>query len=232
MRAEEPATLLFQTLPKACDCDHFEADAPPSHQKVKRFVAKLRESIDELRAAYPQLLQKMKDEIQNGFQRSGSFGEVRKELAQAASRVLTMVKEPRIKAFCLRLADQGLDDDPWMEAMGSFLCSKPPSKWIDNDISQFEDEFYRCVRQYFRVQSTLFNMAGNDLSVNAMRVAITIPDGSEIEQVVDLDASEEKSAAELEVSIARLIAGAGMVGIVAATRALRTELMMGNRRKS
>jgi hypothetical protein len=75
-------------------------------------------------------------------------------------------------------------------------------------------------------------MAGNDLSVNAMRVAITIPDGSEIEQVVDLDASEEKSAAELEVSIARLIAGAGMVGIVAATRALRTELMMGNRRKS
>ena len=35
VRAEEPATLLFQTLPEACGCDHFEADAPPSPTEGK-----------------------------------------------------------------------------------------------------------------------------------------------------------------------------------------------------
>jgi hypothetical protein len=232
LRAEEPATLLFQTLPQACGCERFEADAAPSQQKVKRFVERLRESIDELRAAYPQLLQTMKNQIQEGLQRPGSFGQVRKDLAQAVNRVLASVREPRLKGFCLRLADQGLDEDPWMEAMASFLCSKPPSKWIDNDLRQFEDELHRCVRQYFRVESILFNQPSDAAGGQAMRVAITLQDGSEVEQVVHLDASEEANAAELEVSFGRLIAGSGRVGLVAATRAIRTQLVNGNQQES
>jgi len=161
IRAEEPATLLFQTLPEACGCEHFEADDPPSQQKVKRFVERLRDSIEELRAAYPHLLQRMGDEVQNCFNRLGSLDGVRAELAFSASRVLASVKEPRLKAFCLRLADQGLEDNLWIEAMGSFICSKPPSKWIDYDISNFEDELRSCARQFFRVESTLFDRRQN-----------------------------------------------------------------------
>lgn len=224
LRAEEPATLLFQTLPEACGCERFEADAAPSQQKVKRFVERLRESIDELRATYPQLLQKMKDDIQTCFSRLGNIDTVRAELGQSANRVLSCVKEPRLKAFCLRLADQGLEDDPWIEAVGSFLCSKPPSKWIDHDVSQFEDELHRCARQYFRVESTLFDQGAEPVSSHAMRVSITCQDGSEVDKVVRLSEGELTTVRALEEKIRSVLGENSRLGLVAATRAIMTQL--------
>ena len=224
LRAEEPATLLFQTLPEACGCEHFEADAAPSQQKVKRFVDRLRESIDELRAAFPQLLQKMKDEIQTCFNRPGGMDTVRPELAQSANRVLSSVKEPRLKAFCLRLADQGLEDDTWVEAVGSFLCSKPPSKWIDHDLSQFEDELHRCARQYFRVESTLFDQGTEPAGSQAMRVSITCQDGSEVDKVIRLSDGELRTITALEEKIRSVLGEDSRLGLVAATRAIMAQL--------
>lgn len=232
MKAEEPPTLLFQTLPDACGCEPFEADTTPSPQKVKRFVDRLRECIDELRSAYPELLQKMKNELQHCLNRPGELVKVRPQLVQSASRILSSVKEPRLRAFCLRLADQGLDDDQWIEALGSFLCSKPPAKWIDHDIQQFEDELHRCARQYFRVESVLFDQSSDDAGTRAMRVAITLQDGSEVEQVVYLDASEESRVAELETSFRELIACSGRIGLAAATRAIKAQLESGNQQET
>lgn len=224
IRAEEPATLLFQTLPEACGCEHFEADDPPSQQKVKRFVERLRDSIEELRAAYPHLLQRMGDEVQNCFNRLGSLDGVRAELAFSASRVLASVKEPRLKAFCLRLADQGLEDNLWIEAMGSFICSKPPSKWIDYDISNFEDELRSCARQFFRVESTLFDQKAEPGSSHAMRVSITCQDGTEVDKIVRLKEGELKKVAVLEEKIRNVLGEDSRLGLVAATRAIMQQL--------
>ncbi len=224
LRAEEPATLLFQTLPEACGCENFEADADPSQQNVNRFVDRLRDSIDELRTAYPKLIQKMKDEIQSCFNRPGNLETVRAELAQSANRVLSSVMEPRLKAFCLRLADQGLEDDPWVEAMGSFLCSKPPSKWIDLDLSQFDDELHRCARQYFRVESTLFDQGTEPAGSQAMRVSITCQDGSEVDKVIHLNDGELKTVTALEEKIRSVLVEDSRLGLVAATRAIMTQL--------
>lgn len=225
-KAEEPATLLFQTLPEACGCEHFEADASPSPQKVKRFVERLRESIEELRALYPQLLQKMKDEIQNCFNRPGSMEAVRAELAQSANRILPTVKEPRLKAFCFRLADEALEDDKWIEGVGSFLCSKPPAKWIDNDLSQFEDELHRSARQFFRVESTLFGQGDESSGLQAMRVSITCQDGSEVDKVVRLSEGESKKVAALEERIRSVFSQDSRLGLVAAMRAIMAQLQV------
>jgi hypothetical protein len=224
VRAEEPAKLLFETLPEACGCEHFEADAPPSHQKVKRFVERLRESIEELRAAYPHLIHMMKDEIRECFNRPGSFAPVRADLGQSANRLLASVKEPRLKAFCLRLADQALDDDQWTEALGSFLCSKPPSKWIDSDLSQFEDELHRCARQFFRVESTLFHQSEQVADSHAMRVSITCQDGSEVDKVVHVNEEELRKVAALEERIRSVLGEDTRLGLIAATRAIMTQL--------
>jgi hypothetical protein len=226
VRAEEPATLLFVTLPEACGCDHFEADTPPSRQKVKRFVERLRDCIEELRAAYPQLMQKMKDDILNCFNRSGSFGAVRVELSQSGRRIQSSVKEPRLKAFCLRLADQALEDDQWIEAMGSFLCSKPPSKWIDRDLSQFEDELHRCARQFFRVESTLFNQDTDSTGSQAMRVSITCQDGTEVDKVVRLSKGDLRKVVDLEEKINGVLSDDRQLSLNAAMRVVRALLLM------
>lgn len=224
LHAEEPATLLFQTLPEACGCEHFEADAAPSHQKVRRFVDRLRETIDELRAAYPQLLQKMKNEIQTCFNRPGKIDKVRAGLAPSANRILSTANEPRLKAFCLRLVDQGLEEDPWVEAMGSFLCSKPPSKWIDQNFSQFEDELHRCARQFFRVESTLFDQGAEPAGSQAMRVSITCQDGSEVDKVIRLSDGDLKTVTALEEKIQSFLGEDSRLGLVAATRVLMVQL--------
>lgn len=116
--------------------------------------------------------------------------------------------------------------------MGSFLCSKPPSKWIDNDLNYFEDELHRCARQFFRVESILFNQPSDVAGAHAVRVAITLQDGSEIEQVVYLATSDEAIVAKLEDSIRRLIAGSGRLGLAAAARALQTQIESGNQQES
>lgn len=224
LQAEEPATLLFRTLPEACDCEHFEADDPPSQQKVKEFVERLRESIEELRAAYPQLLQVMRAEIQNCFNLPGGIDNIRSDLTVSANRVLAFVKEQRLKAFCLRLADQALEDEPWVEAVGSFICSKPPSKWRDQDFSQFEDELHRCARQFFRVESTIFNQSAEPAGAQAMRVSITCQDGTEVDKVVHLDEGELTRIAVLEEKILSVLGEDSRLGLVAATRALMMHL--------
>ena len=149
---------------------------------------------------------------------------VRAELAQSANRILSSVKEPHLKAFCLRLADQALEDDPWIEGVGSFLCSKPPSKWIDHDIAQFEDELHRCTRQFSRVESTLFGQAPEFAGTQAMRVSITCQDGSEVDKVVRLSESEMRKVAALEERIRMVLGEDNRLGLVAATRAIMTQL--------
>jgi hypothetical protein len=128
LRAEEPATLIFRHLPVACGLDPFAHDQPPSSARVKQFVQRLRSALDELRATYPGLLERMQAVVTKAFDRPGDFDQVRESLANAADSVLVAVADARLKAFCLRLADRGLETQPWLESLGSFVCSKPPSK--------------------------------------------------------------------------------------------------------
>jgi hypothetical protein len=108
--------------------------------------------------------------------------------------------------------------------MGSFLCSKPPSKWIDNDLSQFEDELHRCARQFFRVESTLFDQSAEPAGSQAMRVSITCQDGSEVDKVVRLNDGELKKVTALEDKIRLVLGEDSRLGLVAATRAIMTQM--------
>lgn len=225
IRAEEPATLLFQNLPEACGCDPFEAEASPSHHKVKRFVERLRDAIEELRAAYPQLLHKLKSEFLICFNRPDSIEAARASIEQSAQRMITAIKEPRLKTFCLRLVDKGLDEDQWIESLGTYLCSKQPSRWIDQDLSQFEDELHRSARQYFRVESTMFDRTAEQAGSQAMRVSITCQDGSEVDKVVRLNDGELKKVATLEEKIRQVLGEDSHLGLVAATRIVHDQLL-------
>ncbi len=217
--AKEPATLLFHQLPEALGLDPFGSEDEPSPSRVKRFVERLRASLDELGSLYPELLRRMLADIRAAFERPGDAEQARLALSTASERVLVSVSEPRLKSLCLRLADRSLPEREWVESIGSLLCSKPPGKWLDGDVGFFRDELGRLARQFLRVESTIF-VAGDTGSSHAMRVAITCQDGSEVEQVVYLEGRELARANELESTVAKLLAKEGRIGLVAATRAL------------
>lgn len=224
LRAEEPATLIFRTLPEACGCERFESDDSPSPQRVKQFVERLRTAIDDLRAAYPELMRKMKAEFTTCFPGPGEFDEIRTAVAASAARVLLSVTEARLKAFCMRLADSSLEEQLWLESLGSYVCSKPPAKWLDVDLSQFQEELGRYARQFNRVESTVFAGGKKSDSSQGIRVSITQQDGSGIDQVLRLDTSELAVIASLEKKILRLLGDDHRLGLLAATRVICSQL--------
>lgn len=218
--AREPGMLLFRDLPQACGFEPFQADARTKKGLVSAFVTTLKGALDELRSVYPELLQQLRMEIVTAFERPGTFGEARKQLAQASLRLLPTLSEPRLRGLCLRLADTNLPESEWLESMGSFICAKPPAKWLDLDTDQFREELQRLSRQFRRVEATVFAPGAG----TAVRVAVTLPDGSDVEQVVHLAPEDEAQAAMLESEIQRVLSRSRRIGMAAAARVLWKEM--------
>jgi hypothetical protein len=214
--AKEPSSLIFRDLPLACGFDPFPSDTTVKDRIVSDFVAALKSALEELKAVYPELLQRMKADVADAFEYSGPFDRVRSQLADTTARVLAGLSEPRLKGLCLRLVDRQLADEEWLEALGSFVCSKPPTKWLDIDAQQFREELYRLAQQFKRVEATAFQVGDG----SAMRIAVTLQDGSDLERIVRLNPEEEDQARKLEDEIAMLIGRGPRVGIAAATRAV------------
>lgn len=223
LNAKEPVVLLFKQLPKACGCSEFESDLNPSAIEVRRFIEALKCALEELKAAYPDLLMKMENAVVAAFGRPGTFEEVRRGVAEVASRVLVAITEPRLKAFSLRLADTTLSEHAWVESLGSLLCAKPPSKWVDADLEFFQEELKRCVRQFQRVEAMAFD-AIKDKQRIMMRVSITKQDGGEVDQVLYVGSEEEAQAAEVEAQIDAILKKTKRIGVVAASRAIEKAL--------
>ena len=225
LSAEEPAKLLFSSLPVSCGLPPFLPDESASASRVRKFVDRLKQAMDELRGAYPALVEKIRSELLAAFNRPGSFEEARESIAATAGRLLVAVNEARLKAFCMRLADKRLGEQEWLESLASLLCAKPPGKWVDSDHRRFGEELTQLVNQFRRVESTAFSAKtqrrDNQL---AMRVAITNRDGSEVQQVVYVDPEEESRVTELEAKFSDLLGSEGRLGLIAATRAIWSRL--------
>jgi hypothetical protein len=230
LAAEDPSNLLFTSLPKACNLTPFPPDEKASQDRVRRFVDRLKLAMDELRGAYPALLEQLRGELFAAFEGPGDTSTAKDRIAKAAQKLLVAVSEPKLKAFCMRLADRGLGEQEWIESIGSLLCSKPPAKWMDSDLIRFRDELGQLARQFKRVESAGFKPSAARGAAQAMRVAITSQDGSEVEQVLYLEAGEEDRVAKLEMTVAKMFAAEGRLGIVAAMRAIRGSLLDGGRK--
>src|SRR5262249_12060800 len=103
LNAREPAKLVFENLPKACG---FEPVSPrEGGTAVKPFVRALKRALDELRAAYPELIERIRGRVQKEFLQPGGLNEFRTLLASRVESVLLSVAEPKLRAFCLRLLD-------------------------------------------------------------------------------------------------------------------------------
>lgn len=215
LNAREPSRLLFHDLPEACGCPQF-TESGGSASEVDTFVSRLKAALDELRSAYPELLERIRRTFLKLFDVPGTFDEVRSELAATAGRLLVAVSESRLKGFCMRIADSNLTDSLWIEALGSFVSSKPPSKWMDADEDGFMPELSQFASRFRRVESFAFDCS--DKQDHALRLAITQPDGSERERVVYYSEEEGAAIKRIEASIVAQINASGRVGLAAAAR--------------
>ncbi|HLW00377.1 MAG TPA: hypothetical protein VKT82_17050 [Ktedonobacterales bacterium] len=220
LSAREPGPLLFRDLPVACGFAPIPADGTNSGSDVQGFVAALSGALDELRNAYPNLIERMKGSLSTAFGLEETATLVREELGARVEHIIAHVTEPRLKSFCLRLSDTYLPEAEWVESLGSFVCSRVPTAWVDSDVRRFMQELnYLCAR-FQRVESIRFARSDEALSGEAVRVALTRSDGTEREQVVFLSPGEKVTVTNLASQMTALLKGHGRLGLVAATQAL------------
>jgi hypothetical protein len=228
LSAREPATLIFAALPNACGFDPVTSKQGPTG-RVPTFVKALKSALDELRASYPELQQRLQKQLREAFALPGSFQQFRKSLAARAEHVVLVVTEPKLRAFCLRLMDDNLPESDWLESLGSYLALKPPSKWHDSEEDLFSTQLADLAARFHRVEAISFSGRGAAKGTIGVRLAITQLNGLEHEEVIHFTRDEENHLLRLQKRFEALLSDDKRLGLAAASRAIWKNL--GNGRK-
>ena len=221
LEAREPVRLVFHDLPVSCEFKKFEIATPTSTEEVQHFILRLKEALDELRAAFLNL----QTRLARGLAKEFGYGEqsvidYRHKLAERAESLLVQITESKLKAFAFRLVDEGLSEVDWLESLGSFLALRPPSKWKDGDEDTFNHELEMLAGRFKRAESLSFGRAANTSDKIRMRIALTQADGSERQQVIHVEPDEEKELKQMQEQISALIEKNNRLGVAAASRAI------------
>ena len=219
LTAREPATLVFEGLPIACGNAPFALDGPTDSESARRFVDALRHTLDQLRATYPELLDRLRQRITLGLA-DGSADPSRDLIVQRASRLARVATEPRMQSFARCLADSALGDDAWTERAASFVVSKPPARWTSADEIRAMNEIDILTAAFRRVEATVFDGHDDEPCVNALRLGLTRGDGSEVATVIRIRAKDEAKVRELATGVERVLADANGFELAAISRAL------------
>ena len=218
LEAREPATLIFADLPQACGFKPI-TNRSAGRRGVSLFIETLRSALDELRVAYSQLEERLRKQLRIAFELPGSFDTFRQHLSERAGHVVLNVREPKLRAFCLRLADGVLSEPEWLESLGSYLALRPPGKWQDSDEDLFDSALLESAAKFHRVESIVFS-SGRKRDDLAIRLAVTLPDGHEHERVVHISRDEKERLTRLQREFEGVFAGDPRLGLAAASRAI------------
>ncbi|RVD44119.1 ATP-binding protein [Mesorhizobium sp. M4A.F.Ca.ET.020.02.1.1] len=206
LSAREPATLLFKDLPIACELAPFDLDGDEVYSDAERFVINLSSAVNDLQGAYSQLLERI---VLRVAEAAGTQDLVfdRAALASRASRVSLAAREPRLRAFALRLRDPGLSDEAWAEALASFVVARPPSRWLPGDEARFGEEIGALAELFAKVEAAAFSMGGDRPNSDAVRLNLTLPDGTDLVKVVQDVRLSDKDEVSLDALAGHLPRG-------------------------
>jgi len=220
LNTRDPAKLLFSELPLALDFLPFKPDNDISETTIHDFVETLKQSLTELKMAFPALKDRLKTQIIEAFNVSDKTVPLyRSHLSERADKVAIAVTEKKLKAFAFRLLDDSLPEPEWIESVASFLLSKPPEKWIDIDEEQFCQELVQKAQQFSRVENLIFPNSEKSQKTIGMRLALTKSSGKEQERVFFISPQEEQEIKGLQDKFAKLIQS-NKNGIAAAYKAI------------
>lgn len=192
LAAEEPATLVFKAIPEALG---FKGDV--SKTEASKLASKLAHCLSELRRALPECRKRMTETILEAFgEKAVDFSAWRQVVSERAETVIVGVTNPELRAFSLKLIDDGTEESVWLEALGSLVTRVPPSRWRDKDETAFREGILALVKQFLRVESLHFG-EGSQAPDNAVRIALTQKTGEERDQVFHLSTSQAKEALTL-----------------------------------
>ena len=208
--AREPDALLFEQLPQALGFDPFgpsaEADSNLSRWNrgtVDAFFNTLRGALSELNRAYDNLLSFIEGLLVSAFSLQSNSDSPHVELMHKAQPLLDWTIDTKLKGFLIRVCDEGLDFKEWVEAIGTYIVTKPPASWNDSDKAHFEMNLSELARKFHHFEALSFErQEQSDSSAGeVIRVGITTRSSTEQERVVTVPPTTEMQIDDIERGI-------------------------------
>lgn len=215
--ARQPATLLFKELPKALGFPIVKAE-DFSDDQISNLVGGLTATIAELRNAYPALLCRIRDGLQDAFNFNGKFDEFRKSLAVRSVAISNHIYDLDFKAFVLRLGDSALSETQWIESVATLVGKKSPERWHHTDEAIFFEHLAAFVPRFQRVESIHFSgtpVTGEE-SKRCIRLTVTRPNGAEVQEIINWRPEDDHEVETVEAALQSIVAKHGQIALAAA----------------
>lgn len=218
--ARDPVRLVFTMLPEACGLPPIGSEGLKAHDELG---ARLRSALHEIQTAYPALLHRLEMAIFAAFDVDMSGRTARQVVIGRAAQLATVLSEPVLKAFVLRVADSALEDRAWVESIANLLSRKSCERWLDSDEIEFHHQLEIAAGRFKRTELARMG-ASKRLNGHACRIALTKSDGNEVGDLINWDGMDESKIGPLEGQIQRILAEHGRHGLAATLRAVWTQL--------
>ena len=212
--AREPDALLFEQLPQALGFDPFGPSVEADSKTVDAFFNTLRGALSELNRAYDDLLSFIEGLLASGFSLQSNSDSPHIELMNRARPLLDWAIDTKLKGFLIRICDEGLDFKEWVEAIGTYIITKPPASWNDSDKAHFEMNLSELARKFHHFEALSFERQEefDDSTGEVIRVGITTLSSPEQERVVTVPPTAEAQIDDIERGIKNVFESAGVDG--------------------
>ncbi|OIR07387.1 hypothetical protein GALL_103430 [mine drainage metagenome] len=219
MKAREPATLLFESLPRALGFAPFLTEqAKATTADSRRFSDAINACVLDLRESYPRLLERTGAAILMAFHFGGTVAEFREQFTRRISAVQNALTDRELKVFALRVADSAHLEREWIESVATFVADKAPERWFDADEDEFHQRLTAFAGRFERAEAAGFNGKAVDMDKigRAIRLTLTRPNGHEVDRVVHWTPREDAAVDRAKIELKRVLAQLGSTGIAAA----------------
>ena len=165
-RAHDPNAFLFEDIPGTLG----EDVEMTNNQDVYRVIASVREGLEELVRAYPDMLKRLRDIMLSELEVPNLSPQSLAELRDRAKNIRQLAGDFRLEAFVGRLSQFDSSDQSF-EGIASLAANKPPRDWVDPDLDQAEIELADMAQKFLRAE-TYARVKGRQNKRHAMAVVV------------------------------------------------------------
>jgi type II secretory pathway predicted ATPase ExeA len=168
-----------------------------TEEGIGEVAQNIKEGLVEIRAAYPAMLSRMREQILNELQVHGRSKKAYEELNERAKNIQDVAGDLRLKSFINQLTS--FDDDlQSMESLAGLGINKPAKAWIDSDIDRAVVQL-TLLAQQFNQHESVARVAGRKDKRAAMAMIVSI-DGRPKPVVKEFDVLDSDNAQVSELS--------------------------------
>lgn len=187
-RSNDPQKFAFDDIPGLYgkDIDIL------TDEGISEIAQNIKEGLIEIRAAYPAMLARMREQILNELQVHGRTAKAYQELNERAKNIQDVAGDLRLRSFINQFTTFG-DDLQSMESLAGLGINKPAKAWIDSDIDRAIVQL-TLLAQQFNQHEAVARVAGRKDKRSAMAMIVSV-DGRPtpvVEEFDILDSDDEQ----------------------------------------